>query len=288
MIRIGHTPDADDAFMFYGINSHRVELSGLEIVHELQPMQQLNRWSLRGELEMTAFSFATYAQASCHYRPLRCGWSLGHGTGPQILALPGTSRQALREGLMASPGDLTSAHWLSRLWNPRQQFVSVPFDQTLEAIVSGRTLGAVVIHEGMMRAVEHGLVLVEDLGLWWAQETGGLPVPLGLNGVRRNLGAELQQRLGQALHDSIRLALHEVEPALDQALPLARGLDRERCREFVLRYVNSSTLDPGAQGERAVAEFYGRAAAAGWVEAPPLLDWIVPGKIESFNRFRES
>lgn len=123
---------------------------------------------------------------------------------------------------------------------------------------------------------EAGLELVVDLGAWWAAETGGLPIPLGLNGVRRDQSAAVQHQLAQALHDSIELALEEVEPALDQALPLARGLDRDRCREFVLRYVNRSTLDPGPQGLQAVSEFYRRAQQAGLLSGPLEMDWIRP------------
>lgn len=261
--------------MFYGINQGRVDTAGLEIVHELQPMQQLNRWSLEGKLEMTAFSFAAFAQSFRHYRPIQCGISLGHGTGPLVVARAETSEAEVKAGLLASPGDLTSAHWLTHLWSPGQRTVSVPFDQTLEAVLSGQTLAAVVIHEGQMSYREAGLKLVADLGAWWHQETG-LPIPLGVNGVRRDLPEGVQRQLAQALHDSIALALEEVEPALDQALPLARGLDRDRCREFVLRYVNSSTLDPGVKGLQAVAEFYRRAHRAGLTPEPLELDWIVP------------
>ncbi len=273
-IRIGHTPDADDAFMFYGINQGRVDTRGLEIVHELQPMQQLNRWSLQGTLEMTAFSFAAFAQSFQHYRPMQCGISLGHGTGPLVVARPDTSEAEVKAGLLASPGDLTSAHWLTQLWSPAQQTRQVRFDQTLEAVLSGETLAAVVIHEGQMSYRETGLKLVVDLGAWWFEETG-LPIPLGVNGVRRDLPGVVQLQLAQALHDSIALALVEVEPALDQALPLARGLDRDRCREFVLRYVNQSTLDPGPDGLRAVAEFYRRAHLAGLTPEPLQPDWII-------------
>ena len=274
-IRIGHTPDADDAFMFYGINQGRVNTAGLQVTHELQPMQQLNRWSLEGKLEMTAFSFAALAQSFRHYRPIQCGISLGHGTGPLVVARPETSEAEVKAGLLASPGDLTSAHWLTQLWSPGQQTRQVRFDQTLESVLSGEMLAAVVIHEGQMSFREAGLKLVVDLGAWWAQETG-LPIPLGVNGVRRDLSEKIQLQLAQALHDSIALALTEVEEALAQALPLARGLDRHRCREFVLRYVNQSTLDPGPDGLEAVAEFYRRAHAAGLTPEPLQLDWVVP------------
>lgn len=274
-VRVGHTPDADDAFMFYGLNGGRVGLT-VELVHELQPMQQLNRWSLEGRLEMTAFSFATYGRVFEHYRPILAGWSLGQGTGPIIASRAETSLEAVRSRPMASPGDLTTAHWLTRLWNPTQSLVSVPFDQTVQSVVEGRFSSAVVIHEGMMRLAEAGLVQVVDLGAWWAEETQGSPVPLGLNGVRRDLPPVLQRQLAQGLHDSIALALAEPEPALDLALPLARGLDRERCREFVTRYVNARTLDPGSEGERAVRQFYRRAVRAGLVAAEPPLDWLVP------------
>lgn len=261
--------------MFYGINQGRVDTTGLEIEHELQPMQQLNRWSLEGKLEMTAFSFAAFAQSFRYYRPIQCGISLGHRTGPMVISRPETSLEEIRAGVMASPGDLTSAHWLTQLWNPGQQTVAVRFDQTLEAVLNGQALAAIVIHEGQMSYREAGLKLVVDLGAWWFEETG-LPIPLGVNGLRRDLSEQVQVQLAQALHDSIALALREIEPALDQALPLARGLDRDRCREFVLRYVNQSTLDPGPDGLRAVAEFYRRAHLAGLTPEPLELDWIVP------------
>ena len=261
--------------MFYGINQGRVDTTGLEIEHELQPMQQLNRWSLEGKLEMTAFSFAAFAQSFRYYRPIQCGISLGHRTGPMVISRPETSLEEIRAGVMASPGDLTSAHWLTQLWNPGQRTVAVRFDQTLEAVLNGQALAAIVIHEGQMSYREAGLKLVVDLGAWWFEETG-LPIPLGVNGLRRDLSEQVQAQLAQALQDSIALALREIEPALDQALPLARGLDRDRCREFVLRYVNQSTLDPGPDGLRAVAEFYRRAHLAGLTPEPLELDWIVP------------
>lgn len=261
--------------MFYGINQRRVDVSGLEIIHELQPMQQLNRWSLEARLEMTAFSFAAYAQSFQHYRPIQCGISLGHKTGPMIITRPETSAEQVRAGLLASPGDLTSAHWLTQLWSPGQKTVTVRFDQTLEAVLGGHALAALVIHEGQMSYQEVGLKQLVDLGAWWFEETG-LPIPLGVNGVRRDLPEAVQTQLAQALYDSIALALEEVEPALDQALPMARGLDRDRCREFVLRYVNQSTLDPGPTGLQAVSEFYKRAHRAGLTPTPLELDWIEP------------
>lgn len=255
--------------MFYGINKQLVDLADLEIEHVLAPMQQLNRWSLEGRLEMTAFSFATYAQASRHYRALGSGWSLGYATGPQIVARPQTALADLQHSPMASPGHLTTAHWLARLWNPRQEFVEVDFQQTLNSVLEGQTLSALVIHEGMMQLQESGLVLVQDLGHWWGQQTGGLPIPLGLNGVRRDLDGQTQRSLARALHDSISLALQNVDAALDQALPLARGLDRERCKAFVLRYVNASTLNPGSNGLKAVHEFYRRAQQAALIDEAP-------------------
>jgi 1,4-dihydroxy-6-naphthoate synthase len=269
-VRIGHTPDADDAFMFYGLNSGRCSAS-VALEHVLEPMQQLNRRALEAELEMTAMSFATYFQVAQHYRPIASGLSLGHGYGPLIVSHPDAPQDWVRSQPMGTPGELTSAHWLARLWNPGQTFVPVRFDETLQAVLEGHVASALVIHEGQMTYRDAGLELVADLGQWWAAETGGLPVPLGLNAVRRDLPAELQQQLAQALHDSIALALNDVENALDAALPLARGLDRDRCREFVLRYVNATTLDPGLSGYEAVRQFYGRAAVT-----PPPLDWLQP------------
>lgn len=275
-IRIGHTPDADDAFMFYGFHHGQLELGCLEIEHILEPMQSLNQRSLRGELEMTAFSFAAYSQACQHYRPITSGMSLGHGYGPMIITRAGTSPSQVRNQAMASPGHLTTAHWLARLWNPQQSFVEVPFQQTLERVREGEATSALVIHEGQMNFHEMGLRLECDLGLWWQEKTGGLPIPLGVNGVRRDLPPLVQQQLAQALHDSIALALAETEAAIDHSLPLARGLDRPRAREFILRYVNASTLDPGAEGLWAVSTFYQEALNAGLFSHEVELDWIRP------------
>lgn len=275
-IRIGHTPDADDAFMFYGFHHGQLDLEGLEIEHILEPMQSLNQRSLRGELEMTAFSFAAFSQACQHYRPITSGMSLGHGYGPMIITRADTPLSQIRSQAMASPGHLTTAHWLARLWNPQQSFVQVPFHQTLDRVREGQATSALVIHEGQMNFHEMGLRLECDLGLWWQTETGGLPIPLGVNGVRRDLPAPVQQQLAQALHDSIALALSDIDAAVDHALPLARGLDRPRAREFILRYVNASTLDPGPQGLEAVSTFYRRALEAGLCSQAVTLDWLCP------------
>lgn len=275
-IRIGHTPDADDAFMFYGIQLDRVERGNLSLEHCLAPMQQLNRWAREQRFEMTACSFATYGSIADRYRPMKVGISFGHDYGPMIVSRSGLGADEVARRPMASPGELTTAHWLARMWNPNQSFVTVPFDQVLTSVLEGRFDSALVIHEGQMTFAEQGLQLVVDLGAWFGQRSGGLPIPLGLNVVSRQLPEAVQRTLTRALYQSIELALQEVEEAVDLALPLARGLDRERCREFILRYVNSSTLDPGSRGLEAVQCFYAMARQAGLVESPPPLDWLSP------------
>ena len=273
-IRIGHTPDADDAFMFYGIQLDRVERGALQIEHCLAPMQQLNLWAHECRLEMTACSFATYGNIANHYRPMKVGISFGHHYGPIIVARSGLSVGDVRGRPMGTPGTLTTAHWLCRMWNPDQTFETVPFDQTLTAIVEGRVDAALVIHEGQMTFEELGLQRIVDLGTWFADQTGGLPTPLGVNVVSRQLPESVQLTLTRALRQSVELALKEVDAAVELALPLARGLDRERCRDFILRYVNSSTLDPGPQGLLAVEQFYDRACRAGLLDTSPPLDWL--------------
>lgn len=274
VVQVGHTPDADDAFMFYGLNSGRCLPAGLTLEHVLEPMQQLNRWSLEGRLEMTAMSFATYGQVAHLYRPISSGLSLGHGYGPLIVTRAGATEQDVRRGCMATPGELTSAHWLARLWNPEQRFLPTAFHATLDSVLEGRTDSALVIHEGQMTYAEQGLQLCDDLGRWWSEVSGGLPVPLGVNAVLRT--SPHGGVLATALRDSIALALNEVDAAVDAALPLARGLDRERCREFVLRYVNDTTLDPGPSGLQAVEAFYQAGRKAGISDTMPPLDWLVP------------
>jgi 1,4-dihydroxy-6-naphthoate synthase len=281
-VQIGHTPDADDAFMFFGINNGQSLPPDISVEHLLLPMQNLNQMALQGHLEMTAFSFATFAQVAHLYRPLPCGLSLGFATGPMLVVRPGTTLEQVRQGRVASPGSLTSAHWLTLMWNPDQQFSEVPFDQVLTRLLDGEVCAALVIFEAQMRLAELGCQMALDLGHWWHQETQGLPVPLGLNGVRRDLPLELQVKLGGALRDSIQLALDHPQEALDQALPLARGLERSKTLEFVNRYVHRSTLDLGPGGRLAVAEFYRRSQTCGLLEKTLEIDWLpldgeVPG-----------
>lgn len=263
IIHVAHSPDSDDAFMFYALAEGIIETPGLQFRHELADIETLNRRALAGALEVTAVSIHAYAYLADRYLLLPHGASMGEGYGPRIVAREPLDRGALAGRNVAIPGTLTSASLALRLYQPDIACEVVPFDRILEHVAARRTDAGVVIHEGQLTFQDAGLVLVEDLGRWWGEETGGLPLPLGGNVIRRDLGPELIRSVSDCLRRSIAYALQHPEPALDYAMRFARGLPRERAREFVGMYVNPRTLDYGADGRRAVQLFLDRGFEAG-------------------------
>ena len=263
-ITVAHSPDSDDAFMFYGLAAGRVDAEGLSFRHELADIESLNRRAMAGELPVTAVSFHAYAHLAERYLLLPHGASFGDGYGPVVIARAPLERAAIAGGgvEVASPGAWTTAALALSLWAPGVRTRAMPFDRILEAVASGDARAGLLIHEGQLTFAEEGLTGVVDLGRWWKQETG-LPLPLGGNVVRRDLGPERIGRISRALSRSIEYGLAHREAALDHALAYARGLSREKADRFVGMYVNAWTRGYGPEGRRAVQTLLDRGHAAG-------------------------
>ena len=262
-IRVGHSPDPDDAFMFYGLASGRVETPGYEIVQVLQDIESLNRLALEGSIEVTAVSFHAYAYLGDRYALLPCGASMGDGYGPLVVTRLPAEIDDLRRMTIAIPGRLTSAAMALRLLLGEVRTVVMPFDRILEAVASGAQDAGLLIHEGQLTYGASGVLKAVDLGEWWRRDTGGLPLPLGGNAVRRDLGAGVIGDVARFLRASIEFGLRNRQEALTYALDFGRGLERPLADRFVGMYVNDYTLDYGETGRRAIETFLRRGHEAG-------------------------
>lgn len=264
LIRIAHSPDSDDAFMFYALTQGVLDIGGLKIEHVLRDIETLNQAAFEGTYEITALSFHAYAHLADRYVLMPSGASFGDGYGPVVVANHPLEPEQLTGRVVAIPGELTTAHLVLQLWLPGVKTRVTPFDQILEVVASGEVDAGVVIHEGQLTYGDMGLHRVVDLGAWWQTETGG-PLPLGGNGIKRDLPGELQQRLCRLLTESIGYALDHRQEALDYATRYARGLEDDPVRsdKFVGMYVNDWTRDYGAAGRRAVQHLLDRAYEAG-------------------------
>lgn len=261
-ITIGHSPDADDAFMFYALTHGKIPTGDLEIRHELQDIETLNQRCLRGELEVSAVSVHAYAYLAGQYLLLPSGFSVGDGYGPIVVSRTPLDRASLARATIAIPGTLTSAFLTLQLYlGGVCSYLIKPFDKILEAVSRGEVDAGLIIHEGQLTYHQQGLHLVVDLGKWW-QERTQLPLPLGANVVRRDLGAGIIRQISGWLRESILYALAHEEEALDYALQFGRGLSREAGRKFVRMYVNQRTLHAGPQERAAVQRLLGEAYAA--------------------------
>jgi 1,4-dihydroxy-6-naphthoate synthase len=267
-IRVGHSPDSDDAFMFYALTQDRLDTGGLKFVHQLQDIETLNQRALRGELEVSAVSIHAFAHLSDRYALLASGSSMGDRYGPTLVTRQPTTLDELKGKKIAVPGRLTTAYLTLQLCLGKDVPVEVlPFDQILPAVVEGRVDAGLLIHEGQLYYGDRGLHKVVDLGQWWFEQTG-LPLPLGGNVVRKDLGEALVSRIAGLLKASIRYALDHRQEALDYAMKYARGLDPALADRFVGMYVNDWTVDYGPRGREAVRTLLGRAEKAGLVPGP--------------------
>lgn len=264
VVRVAHSPDSDDAFMFYALAAGMIDTEGLEYKHELQDIETLNQRALRGELEITAVSIHAYAYLSDRYALLPHGASMGMRYGPRLVSKTPATIADIRGKRVAIPGPLTSAYLALQLVEKDFAAVPTPFDQIEEAVARGDVDFGLLIHEGQLTFGESGLHLVLDLGEWWFQETG-LPLPLGGNVVRKDMGSDMISMVSRHLHGSIAHALDNRKAALDHAMQYARGLDRGKADEFVGMYVNDTTLDYGADGRRAVQLFLDRGFEQGLI-----------------------
>ena len=263
-IRIAHSPDSDDAFMFYALTQGLLETQGLDIQHVLRDIETLNQAAFQGTYEITALSFHGYAHLADRYQIMPSGASFGDGYGPVVVSRQPLGRGDLVGMKVAIPGQLTTAHLALRLWQPEVDVVLVPFDEILDAVETGKVDVGVVIHEGQLTFQEQGLRAVVDLGAWWKEETG-LPLPLGGNGIRRDIDEGLKRRLCRLLTQSIEYGLDNREEALSYAIRYARGLedDMERSDRFVGMYVNDWTRGYGETGRKAVQLLLDRGHEAG-------------------------
>jgi 1,4-dihydroxy-6-naphthoate synthase len=263
-IHVAHSPDSDDAFMFYALAEGKIDTGDLRYVHELQDIETLNQRALRGELEVTAVSIHAYAYLADKYRLLPHGASMGDHYGPRLVAREPMSRADVRGKRVAIPGPLTSAFLALRLYEPNFVPVPTPFDQIEDAVEQGDVDLGLLIHEGQLTFADRGLHLVADMGEWWFTETG-LPLPLGGNVVRKDLGEPLTRDISRHLRASIAYGLKHRTGALDHAMQYARGLERTRADTFVGMYVNDWTLDYGDRGRKAVRQFLERGHNAGFI-----------------------
>ena len=256
LIRVGHSPDADDAFMFYGLAKDCFDTHPYVFEHELVDIETLNHRAFRGELELTALSLHAYAYLSDRYMICSCGASMGDNYGPMIVARSPVQREQLAGKRIAVPGTLTTAYLSCRMWLKDFEHVVVPFDEVLDIVEHGSYHGqsidaGLVIHEGQLTYESQNLHLVVDLGKWWMEQTG-LPLPLGANGIRKDLGPDVIRDVNRYLYMSIHHGLEHRKSALDYALGWGRGLERDKADTFVGMYVNDWTLDFGDRGRQAV------------------------------------
>ena len=268
-ITVAHSPDSDDAFMHYGLASGRVPTDGIEFTHLLADIETLNRAAFEGKYEVSAVSFNAYAHLTDKYLLLPHGSSMGDDYGPIVVAKAG-GPTSTRGVVVAVPGELTTAFLALCISDPDVRHVVMPFDRIQDAVRDGKVEAGLLIHEGQLTYQDEGLQKIVDLGEWWAGRTGGLPLPLGGNVIRRDLGPDLIAKVSRLLRESIAYALTHRQEALDYALQFGRGLDRAKADRFVGMYVNDLTLDYGERGRAAVVRLFDEA----WEKR------LIPRKIE--------
>jgi len=271
-ITVAHSPDSDDAFMFYGLATNKIRVPGLKFNHTLTDIETLNRKAMDGFYDVTAISFHAYPYLQDKYVLMPCGGSVGEKYGPMIVASRMMSLEDVKEVRLAIPGTLTTAYLALKLFAPKIETVVVPFDQIIPEILEGKHQAGLIIHEGQLSYEKSGLYRLLDLGKWWHEQTG-LPLPLGGNAIRRELGPELIATINKALKDSIQYALDHREEALAYAMQFARDLDPQMADRFVGMYVNERTLDYGADGREAVTKLLDMGYKAGIIPHQPRVEW---------------
>ena len=272
-ISVAHSPDSDDAFMFYGLATNKVRVPGLRFTHTLTDIETLNQKARQGVYDITAISFHAYPYIQDKYALMPCGGSVGEGYGPMIVASRPFTESEVQKRKIAIPGKLTTAYLALELFAPGIETEVVPFDQIIPQVLEGKYEAGLIIHEGQLTYDRSGLHRIVDLGKWW-QKVTGLPLPLGGNVIRRALGPELMSAASQALRDSIQYALDHREEALAYAMQFARDLDTAMADKFVGMYVNERTLDYGADGREAVRHMLEMGHKAGIIGPEPHLDWV--------------
>ena len=274
LIRVGHSPDPDDAFMFYALAHNKLDTGGLRFEHQLQDIETLNRRALKGELEVTAISIHAYAHLLEKYALLPSGCSMGDRYGPMVVAREPMTLEKLAKAKIAVPGTLTTAFLTLRLLLPDGfAYEVVPFDQILDAVAAGKFDAGLIIHEGQLTFQNQGLQLIVDMGVWWHEKTG-LPLPLGGNVVRRDLGDQVMRDISRLLKASIQYSLDHRDAALTYALNYARDMDKSLADRFVGMYVNEWTLDYGPRGREAVRRLLTEAHKAGIIPSAVSVEFV--------------
>ncbi len=278
-LTLGHSPDPDDAFMFYGLAKERVPTLGYRFEHVLQDIQTLNERATRGELDITAISLHAYAYVSNKYALLPSGASMGDGYGPMLIAARKLSKAEVAAKRIAVPGTMTSAFLALQLWLgvPASQidFVVVPFDEVFRAVRSGQAEVGLIIHEGQLTYMNEGLDVCEDLGIWWGRENDGLPLPLGGNVVHKRFAPPERKTISGILTASIQFSLDHRPEAVQHALKYARDMGRDLADKFVGMYVNHWTLDYGERGRESIRRFLGKAYEKGLIAHRQELEFVV-------------
>src|SRR5208282_5130126 len=265
-LRLAHSPDSDDAFMFYALATGKVRLPGVKFEHILSDIESLNNAARKETYDVTAVSFYRYAFVADKYVLLDCGASFGEGYGPIVVASHPIGKGDLAGRKIAIPGEMTTSYLALKIFEPNVETVTMPFDKILGAVQAKEVEAGLLIHEGQLLFSQIGLHRVVDLGQWW-QETTGLPLPLGANAIRRSLGPDMGRKVARVIRESVSYALERREPAVDYALQFARDMDPVLADKFIGMYVNRWTLDYGEEGRRAVRDLLARGAAVGLVPA---------------------
>lgn len=274
-IKVAHSPDSDDAFMFYGLATNKVRVPGYKFTHVLTDIETLNQRAIHDPYyDVTAISFHAYPYLQDEYALMACGGSVGEGYGPMIVAPRKYTLDEIKKLKIAVPGELTTAFLTLRLFHPEVQYEVVPFDQIIPRVVSGEFEAGLIIHEGQLTYGDNGLHKILDMGIWWREETGGLPLPLGGNAIRRSLGAESMHIATQALRDSIQHALDHRPQALEYAMQFARDLDPNLANKFVGMYVNERTLNYGDDGREAIKKLLDMGYERGVIPHKAKVDFI--------------
>ena len=275
-VTIAHSPDSDDAFMFYALATNKVRVPGLRFTHTLCDIETLNQKAQEGVYDVTAISFHAYSYIQDHYALLPSGGSVGDGYGPMIVATRAFTQSEVKKKMIAVPGKLTTAYLALKLFAPGVEVEVVPFDQIIPQVLEGRHEAGLIIHEGQLTYSKAGLHRVVDLGKWWLKMTG-LPLPLGGNAIRRALGPQLMLTVSNALRDSIQYALDHREEALAYAMQFARDLDPQLADKFVGMYVNERTLDYGSDGREAVRRLLDMGHKAGIIPLAARVEFVGEG-----------
>ncbi len=272
-ISVAHSPDSDDAFMFYGMATNKVRVPGVKFIHSLCDIETLNRKALEGFYDITAISFHAYPYIQDQYALMPSGGSVGEGYGPMLVATRTIPAEELASVKIAVPGTMTTAYLALKLYAPGAITEVVPFDQIIPRVLEGKYEAGLIIHEGQLTFDRAGLHRIVDMGKWWREKTG-MPLPLGGNAIRRDLGAELINACCGALRDSIQYALDHREEALQYAMQFARDLDVQLADRFVGMYVNERTLDYGKEGREAIVKLLDMGYEAGIIPHKPNVEFV--------------